>query len=387
MSQESARNPEESARAALQQYGLGEITGLRLLNSREHLYRVTLPEGRELCLRMYTALPETVQASRSLAAKLRSREALWSEAEWLRSIGCETQLTVPEPVPTAGGELVGEIAGERGKRRYSLLLHWVAGDHRYYSPRQRRKAVLSTEDVYLIGAYAARLHLQAEAYSPPEGFLRPRWDWEHAFGEHVLLWDIGEEIFTVDEMELFRDVGARVRRDLDTLGYSRETFGLVHRDLSSGNVIFHGEEPRAIDFDHCGWSHYLYDLSLPLLIIEELREDYVTLQHALLEGYQSERHLSGGQLQYLESCIAMRLVDRVNWALWSLKRTPKKRVWKVSMLSGIVERLRKFQAYHESPKLPDSARLLWDRLRRGTGGNETPRWHSLGRGSVGTRPR
>ncbi|EPY05268.1 aminoglycoside phosphotransferase [Paenibacillus alvei TS-15] len=59
------------------------------------------------------------------------------------------------------------------------------------------------------------------------------------------------------------------------------TYGLIHGDLHTGNVVYNGEEPRPIDFGRCGYGYYLYDMAGALLGLGvKQREQFIT-------GYES----------------------------------------------------------------------------------------------------
>lgn len=113
------------------------------------------------------------------------------------------------------------------------------------------------------------------------------------------MWELGERFYSAAEMEVFGEVSRRVRLDLDRLGYAGTVFGVVHRDLTLGNLLF--EEDGAVgatDFDLCGLGHHLFDLSVVLRALgsaavrerDENREARLErAREALFEGYESVR--------------------------------------------------------------------------------------------------
>jgi Ser/Thr protein kinase RdoA (MazF antagonist) len=61
-----------------------------------------------------------------------------------------------------------------------------------------------------------------------------------------------------------------VRQAQRELGASPDVFGLIHSDLHQENYLFHRGRVRAIDFDDCGWGHFVYDLAVTLSELQHL---------------------------------------------------------------------------------------------------------------------
>ncbi len=70
--------------------------------------------------------------------------------------------------------------------------------------------------------------------------------------------------------------------------------GLIHADMHFGNVIFQKDDIGVIDFDDCGYGAFLYDLAIPLLMVEDILTKNKKLKQlpyfkeALLIGYASK---------------------------------------------------------------------------------------------------
>lgn len=67
---------------------------------------------------------------------------------------------------------------------------------------------------------------------------------------------------------------------------------------------------RLIDFDDCGFGHWLYDIAVPLWD-NHWRADYPAIRAALLDGYGERRELP--DLTHLDDFIATR---HVAFGLW-----------------------------------------------------------------------
>src|SRR5215208_7215361 len=90
----------------------------------------------------------------------------------------------------------------------------------------------------------------------------------------------------------------RIRTVQRLLGHGPETFGLIHGDLHQENYLFDRGQVRTIDFDDCGYGHYLYDLAVTLFNVRS-RDDTPLLRQSFLAGYRSVRPLSSEHEQYL----------------------------------------------------------------------------------------
>jgi Ser/Thr protein kinase RdoA (MazF antagonist) len=226
--------------------------------------------------------------------------AIRSELDWLRAIRRDTDLAVPEPVSAEGGAST-VTATAAGRSRVCSVLRWMDG----------RIFETSARPIHLrrLGEAMARLHDQADAWQPPPGFVRIRWDHETFFGNVMVYgdrpaaqcWDLLPE----QVRARFMTVGDRMA---DVIPGAADT-GLIHADLHLGNALFHQGAVKLIDFDDCGTGPRLYDLAVALW---ELRDeaDYPAFRDALLSGYRAHRDIDIG---HLDDFIALR---QVAFDLW-----------------------------------------------------------------------
>lgn len=238
-----------------------------------------------------------------------STEAVRSELWWLAALRAETAIAVPEPVPTRDGELT-TMAADPGvaEPRVCSMLRWMDGRIHAGSARP--------EHLRRLGAVMAGLHNHADAWTPPPGFVRIRWDWAAFFGDTMeyggmnaaKVWDL----IPGDLRPQFDLVAARMEAVMAGLGHGPDAFGLIHADLHLENALFTRDEVRLIDFDDCGYGHRVYDLAVALW---ELRHDpgYPEFREALLAGYTAHRPLPHAQLDHLDAFIMAR---EVAFGLW-----------------------------------------------------------------------
>lgn len=196
----AARYRRESrlARAALGQYGLRNFTIVPLKKRNyKSLFLVRSSDQGAFSLHMYRVPTPPEDALRS-PEYLRSNDGrsleavLHSQLLWMEALQYETELSVSEPLRTLDGSFTSHVLveGVQNPRR-CVLLRWVPRQSKEENPR---RAVLVR-----IGSYIARMHRQAEEFTAPHDFLRPRWDWDYVFGEAAPLWRRGRAFYSDSE--------------------------------------------------------------------------------------------------------------------------------------------------------------------------------------------
>jgi len=237
---------------------------------------------------------------------------LCSELAWLRAIRRQTDLLAPEPVlprVDADERLYARAAHERLPPAYAVFC--VLFEH---IDGQRKPARdLSATDCRHIGRYLGILHQDAQI-DPPAGFERPRLDWEGLFGADSPYQSAAVDLpLEAGQSEVFADVAARVGL-MARLDREPASFGLIHADLLSKNVLFRHDAVAALDFEYSSWGYYLYDLA-PLMW--ELRGERpavcAPLDDALLDGYLSARPDARLDREALEAFVAARQVASCRW--------------------------------------------------------------------------
>lgn len=312
---QSLLKAEKLAEAALKQYGLQDADFGLLRDGGKQLFCVSSSRGN-FVLRIYNRPPQTDDLAAERRAERRSERAVRSQMRWLSDLRNDTRLPVPEPVPTLDGSLVGRVKVDSvPTSRTFALLRWIPGE--------TKKGNLTLSETYSLGAHVARMHRYAESYSAPKDFARPRWDYDYLFGESSLLWTLGRQVFSNNEMRVLVSTAERIQQNLQDFGESSEIFGIIHGDLHSANFIAHNGVMYVIDFDECGYGYYLYDLTPTYLNLRRTHpESYETMRKALLDGYQSVRPLTDEELERLNLFVSMRLLARVEKVLTSLRRVP-----------------------------------------------------------------
>jgi Ser/Thr protein kinase RdoA (MazF antagonist) len=244
-------------------------------------------------------------------------ERIGAELTWLAAIRRDTNLEVPDPVPTRTGALL-TVAATPGVPAPHIcnLFHWLPGT--------RRLSGLLPSHLERVGELTAHLHDHAIAFGPPPGFARGRVDTldvetrirADPFAPEVVARIVAlvAESLSPAEAAMVAAVIARVRAAEQDLGDDPASFGLIHADLHKYNLLFARGTVRPIDFDDCGFGPRLYDFAVTL---NELYDEptYPALRAALLAGYRRVRPLSAAHEAAIDTFLALRRLQDGLWVL------------------------------------------------------------------------
>ncbi|WP_199042977.1 phosphotransferase enzyme family protein [Glycomyces salinus] len=308
---------ESIAMTALAEYNLPgplHVAPIRVLNNSVH--EVIAGDGSRHALRLHR--PGARRSDHTLAE-------LTFLADVHARLAAE-RVTVPTPVPATDGRLLvsltlpQEANGDGPVEVHCDLLTWVNGKVR------RPGGGLGTRGVYQLGRALAHLHRVAENYTPPAGFVLPTWDAAAMFTAESSPYNSGPigEFLSGEDLALFESVAEQTAAILDELGRGSESFGLIHNDFILGNCHPVRRRPHSwdigvLDFDDCGWGHYLYDLAPVMGNLSDYAH-FEDLKHAFLTGYRIVRPLSANLETHLPVLMAARHASQCLWAAGLARR-------------------------------------------------------------------
>jgi Ser/Thr protein kinase RdoA (MazF antagonist) len=310
------RRIRQLARAALAAYGLhgARLTFLRYFANVT--YRVDLPGQAP-----HGESPGPYVPNRYLLRVLSTgrQQVAKGEMIWLAALSRDAGLPVPRPVPTLEGELLARIAtpGVPGGRLVSLM-RWIDG--------RRRATGFRPGHFRAWGRMVARLHMFAAGWQPPEEFERFVWDWEGLLGGRGFGCSVQELVASMPQhlREPFQIVSSEARTVMDGLGKGPDAYGMIHGDMYPENVLFKAGEVYPIDFEDCGFGHWMWDIALPLCL-QPWTEAWRWQRDAFLEGYGEVRTLPDSQLQHLDLFMAAQYATMVLWASLFIRGDPARR--------------------------------------------------------------
>jgi Ser/Thr protein kinase RdoA (MazF antagonist) len=125
----------------------------------------------------------------------------------------------------------------------------------------------------------------------------------------------------------FQEVTIRTKQIMEDWGKRTNVYGLIHADMGTkANVLFHGIEARAIDFDDAGFGYWIYDLAMPLSDWEG-EKIWLSYRDALLEGYTKIRAIPEEQLGQLKLFQAAIRAMEIFWGTATLMRFSDSTYW------------------------------------------------------------
>ncbi len=318
------------ARKALEAYAVPVASVTPLAHKYNTTFRIAAQSGEQYMLRICHPRRTSVEVVRS-------------ELLWLIALRQETGLNVPEPVRNKEAHYVTVVA-EAGVPRRCLctLFHWING--RFLS------RTLTPSHLFQVGELTARLHHHANHWEQPAGFTRRRVDnlnplrqeQDDHFDETVAAQAIQAiaAVSTPQEGTVVAAVIQKVWAVLQALGEGPATFGLIHADLHQGNYLFRTGRAGAIDFDDCGYGHWLYDLAVTLYCLNN-HPDFAVLREAFLTGYRRSRPLSTEQEEHLGTFMALRTLQDILWGIDERHQPAFRDRWQAQMIDRL-QALREF---------------------------------------------
>ena len=274
------------ALAAASAFGL-EITRMELAaHAYNTTFRLDAADGRTWALRVGTG-------SKSTPVHVVAQQS------WLEAIAAQTEVLVPVPRRTTAGGWYAEVDAPALDRTLLVTAaSWLPGDD---------LGALDPEQAHELGRVAARLHAQAEHWSPPDGGALPRLD-EPLFGDQDRLdtatWLDADERAVIDRA---REVATEVFARLHDGAELRP----LHGDLHRGNLKWVREGDRGrlavFDLDDCGYGLPLVDLAIAVFYLREGdEEDARRVEDALWEGYASLAGVPDHRPEDVEALLAAR---------------------------------------------------------------------------------
>lgn len=262
----------------LRQYPF-EVASLRLVNHGFNTtFRVDTTDGRRFALRL------NVNSRRTDAF-------IGAEMAWLAALSEETDLWVPTPQRTSGGQLLAHVhCPPLGRYLPAALFTWLPG--------RDLGAAATVPQMRAVGRAAAQLHSHGEHWRPPVGTGLPAIDRvlmgvDDALADHPLV--------TTADHRVLDEVLGHLQGHFDSLfaGAARQP---LHADLHIWNLRWHQGRLAVLDFDDSGIGVPVQDLAICTYY---LRDD-AAQEAALLEGYQELRPLPTCTPEQFEALVASR---------------------------------------------------------------------------------
>ncbi|WP_405154933.1 phosphotransferase enzyme family protein [Paenibacillus sp. FSL K6-0108] len=230
--------------------------------------------GQKYLLRIHKA------AFASMTGIQHTRPALEAEMNLLHELRATSPLRVQTPVRNTSEEWVSVLLDETGEEICCTVLEWIEGRDIKQGER------LTTAEIHDSGVQLQILHQYGRR---PEGPPKPQAQEgvRPAYGsikENLVMLEQLEEgvrrgIFTPEDFDLIRETFKNINGQLETYPRTAETWGVIHGDITRGNLLVTDQGISMIDFCLYGYGYYLFDAGGAALIFNREERD------VFLSGY------------------------------------------------------------------------------------------------------
>ena len=265
------------------------------------LYRVTTVQGAQFMLRL--AYPGW-----------RTLTDLQSEALWVNALSRDTEVPVPEIVPTRSGDLVLDIPSpDVPDRWYMTLMQWLPG--------RLLGHYLTEENLKKMGRLFAQLHQHGATWQPPDNFTQRRFEHWLSRGEPDLISGqggaSGAETQGHHKVELSPTQQNWIQEMIQSVEAAYQALDsadlrVIHCDLWHDNIKLHRDVLYPFDFEDTVWGYRAHDIAMAMLdLLETVGEArYPALLGAFQRGYET---LLSWPAARIEPFQIGRMLWMVNW--------------------------------------------------------------------------
>ena len=243
-------------------------------------------------------------------------EELNSEHVWTSSLS-NAGLLVPEAVVTRSGEAYKTVSFlNSSEYRYVGLVKWIEGTI-------LNDLILDLEekdvsDVYeSLGKVVAKFHKATIAWEKPKDFKRHSFDADGFLGSKPFwgrFWEAQNA--TTREREKLSLIRNNITEILSKLPRDINSFGMIHADLHSQNVLIQGKSLSVIDFDDSGFGWYGFDLAVAIwdrLDFTATGCHFDIAYKSLIRGYLEERPNTKDIIETIPTFLLMRTLMIIRW--------------------------------------------------------------------------
>ena len=243
-------------------------------------------------------------------------EELNSEHVWTSSLS-NAGLLVPEAVVTRSGEAYTSVSFlNSSEYRYVGLVKWIEGTI-------LNDLILDLEekdvsDLYeSLGKVVAKFHKATIAWEEPKDFKRHSFDTDGFLGSKPFwgrFWEAQNA--TTREREKLSLIRNNITESLSKLPKDINSFGMIHADLHSQNVLIQGKSLSVIDFDDSGFGWYGFDLAVAIwdrLDFTATGCHFDIAYKSLIRGYIEERPNAKDIIETIPTFLLMRTLMLIRW--------------------------------------------------------------------------
>ncbi len=263
------------------------------------LYRVTSSSGEKFILRLAHPSWRTI-------------EDLRSEALWLSALHQDTDIPVPQVIPTRSGEQVLSLTTEFIPDVWHMtLMRWLPG--------RLLGNYLTTSNLEKMGDLFSKLHQHGKNWIPPGNFTKKRFDSWLSRGEQNLIspYEDGSSGrsqsknklgLSTEQTQLLKRKDEHVTSAYHAIDPS--DLRVIHCDLWHDNIKLYKGRLYPFDFEDTIWGYRAHDIAMAMLDLLETvgEESYPKLLASFQKGYETN-------LAWPEDPIEPFQIGRILWKL------------------------------------------------------------------------
>ncbi|MBM7659642.1 Ser/Thr protein kinase RdoA (MazF antagonist) [Bacillus mesophilus] len=229
----------------------------------------------------------------------RSPGQIEAELEWVNYLH-QNGVNVSKPYSSSEGSYVVTLPVE-GSFFYASLFEKAPGNR-----IEIQSEMFNDNLFYEWGRTTGQLHRLTTSFEP-SGVKRPQWD------EEELLYP--EKVLPFTDLQ-FNKVADQLVHTVKSLPKSKETYGLIHSDIHSGNFFLHEGKLQLFDFDDSQYFWFVHDIAIPIYYSawykfqngnkQERTEFSKVLLEQFLKGYEKEFHIDHSILKKLPLFLNLR---------------------------------------------------------------------------------
>lgn len=227
----------------------------------------------------------------------RSADQVRAELDWVNYLA-EHGASVCVPMRSNDGSLVETF--ESGEQTLCAVVFEKAEGR--YIKRDNQTPAMTRNRGRLLG----KIHALSKAYVSGEG--RPQrfhWYQEEDFADFEKFLGPGDS----GVARKFHELITRLR----SFPTDRESYGLIHFDAHTGNMLFEGNRPTLFDFDDCAYDFFMADIAIPLFYaVLFLPDKWKPIEYArgflneMFEGYSEHNSLDRRWLELIPLILKRR---------------------------------------------------------------------------------
>jgi Ser/Thr protein kinase RdoA (MazF antagonist) len=280
---------------ALENYAL-DVKWIKFLTIETNtMFKVQSLEGENFVLRIYSDEETTLTENQT-------------EIFWLHALMRDTNLRVSEPVARKDGEFISivNVPGVPGDKR-CVLFRWIPG--------RVLENYLNPDNYFQLGVVMARLHDHAESLRPLPPSIQPKkWDRAFYYPDEPVVYNTAayQHLFPPDCVSIIDQVISIADQEFARLYADRAGQIIIHGDLHYWNVHVYRGQLYIFDFEDVMLGYPVQDVAITLYYGRD-RDDYPQLRGAFKEGYTSLRPWPVKRQGQLETLMAARRVNFINY--------------------------------------------------------------------------